>query len=165
MRHIAKGFSLVELLVAVSLVGILAAIAIPNFSSTLQSNKADTELNDLQRALNYARLEAINRGVTVRIAPTSGTAWNTELQVYLVSDAGTVSSDAKKVLRKVAPMSSGGTLVAVNALAANVNAMDFNNLGGLIAPTSAVAMTYTRGSIIRTMNICLTGRIVLGGSC
>ncbi|QHF05018.1 prepilin-type N-terminal cleavage/methylation domain-containing protein [Pseudomonas asturiensis] len=153
MRHRAKGFSLVELLVAVSLVGILAAIAIPNFSSTLQSNKADTELNDLQRALNYARLEAINRGVTIRIAPTTGNAWNTELQVY-------PASDANNVLRKVAPMSSGGTLVA-----ANVNAMDFNNLGGLIAPGNAVAMTYTRGSIIRTMNICLTGRIVLGGSC
>ena len=153
MRHRAKGFSLVELLVAVSLVGILAAIAIPNFSSTLQSNKADTELNDLQRALNYARLEAINRGVTIRIAPTAGNAWNTELQVY-------PAADATNVLRKVAAMSSGGTLVA-----ANVNAMDFNNLGGLIAPGNAVAMTYTRGSIIRTMNICLTGRIVLGGSC
>ncbi|EGH32828.1 pillin, putative, partial [Pseudomonas syringae pv. japonica str. M301072] len=65
MRHIAKGFSLIELLVTVSLVGILAAIAIPNFTSSIQSNKADTELSDLQRALNYARLEAINRGVAV----------------------------------------------------------------------------------------------------
>lgn len=82
MRHIAKGFSLIELLVTVSLVGILAAIAIPSFTSSIQSNKADTELSDLQRALNYARLEAINRGVTVRIAPTSGTAWTGELQVY-----------------------------------------------------------------------------------
>ncbi|KTB72321.1 MULTISPECIES: GspH/FimT family pseudopilin [Pseudomonas] len=155
MRHIAKGFSLIELLVTVSLVGILAAIAIPNFTSSIQSNKADTELSDLQRALNYARLEAINRGVTVRIAPTSGTAWTGELQVYLVSDAN------KKALRTVAAMSSGGTLVADP----NVAAFDFNNLGGLIAPSSLVTMTYTRGSTTKTMSICLTGRIVLSGSC
>ncbi|MCD5993218.1 GspH/FimT family pseudopilin [Pseudomonas sp. CDFA 602] len=156
MRHIAKGFSLIELLVTVSVVGILAAIAIPNFSSSIQGSKADTEVNDLQRALNYARLEAINRGVTVRIAPTTGTAWNTELQVYRASDTATPPT----VFRRVAAMSSGGTLVA-----ANVAAIDFNNLGGLANPTAAVTMTYTRGSINKTMNICLTGRIVLGGSC
>ncbi|KTB82452.1 GspH/FimT family pseudopilin [Pseudomonas syringae] len=157
MRHIAKGFSLIELLVTVSLVGILAAIAIPNFTSSIQSNKADTEISDLQRALNYARLEAINRGVTVRIAPTSGTAWTGELQVYLASDTKTPPT----ALRTVAAMSSGGALVTNP----NVAAFDFNNLGGLIAPASAVTMTYTRGSTIKTMSICLTGRIVLGGNC
>ncbi|AHG41065.1 general secretion pathway protein H [Pseudomonas syringae CC1557] len=157
MRHIAKGFSLIELLVTVSLVGILAAIAIPNFTSSIQSNKADTELSDLQRALNYARLEAINRGVTVRIAPTSGTAWTGELQVYLASDTKTPPT----ALRTIAAMSGGGTLVSNP----NVAAFDFNNLGGLIAPASAVTMTYTRGSTTKNMSICLTGRIVLGGSC
>ncbi|MGN2433495.1 GspH/FimT family pseudopilin [Pseudomonas syringae] len=157
MRHIAKGFSLIELLVTVSLVGILAAIAIPNFTSSIQSNKADTEVSDLQRALNYARLEAINRGVTVRIAPTSGTAWTGDLQVYLASDTKTPPT----ALRTVAAMSSGGALVTNP----NVAAFDFNNLGGLIAPASAVTMTYTRGSTIKTMSICLTGRIVLGGNC
>lgn len=157
MRHIAKGFSLIELLVTVSLVGILAAIAIPNFTSSIQSNKADTEVSDLQRALNYARLEAINRGVTVRIAPSSGTAWTGDLQVYLASDTKTPPT----ALRTVAAMSSGGALVTNP----NVAAFDFNNLGGLIAPASAVTMTYTRGSTIKTMSICLTGRIVLGGNC
>lgn len=151
MRRIAKGFSLVELLVTVSLVGILAAIAIPNFSSSIQNNKVETEVSDLQRALNYARLEAINRGVTVRIAPTSGTDWATELQVTLAT--------AATVLRKVPALSSGATLVV-----ANVNAMDFNNLGGLSTPSSAVAMTYTRGSITKTVNVCLTGRITVGVS-
>ncbi|MFJ4145417.1 GspH/FimT family pseudopilin [Pseudomonas sp. NPDC089734] len=156
MRYMSKGFSLVELLVTISVVGIVAAIAIPSFTSTIQSNKVDTELNDLQHALNYARLEAINRGVTVRIAPTSGTAWNTELQVYLASDTGS----SPTVFRKVAAMSSGGTLTATN-----VTGIEFNNLGGLSTPASAVAMTYTRGSTTKIMNICLTGRIILGGSC
>lgn len=153
MRLNAKGFSLVELLVTVSVVGILAAIAIPNFSSTLQNNRAETEVSDLQRALNYARLEAINRGVNVRIAPTSGTDWTAELQV-------TLASGAQTVLRKVTPLSSGATLVA-----ANVTAVEFNNLGGMTSPASAVAMTYTRGSTTKVINVCLTGRIMVGSSC
>ena len=152
MRLTAKGFTLVELLVTVSVVGILAAIAIPNFSSTLQNNRAETEVSDLQRALNYARLEAINRGVAVKIAPTSGSDWTTELQVSL--------NDQQTVLRKVAPISSGATLVAPN-----VAAMVFNNLGGLTSPASAVVMTYTRGSTTKVVNVCLTGRIRVGGGC
>lgn len=153
MRLNAKGFSLVELLVTVSIVAILAAVAIPNFNSTLQNNRAETEVSDLQRAFNYARLEAINRGVSVRIAPTTGTDWTTELQV-------TLASGAQTVLRKVTPLSSGATLVA-----ANVTAVEFNNLGGMTSPASAVAMTYTRGSTTKVINVCLTGRIMVGNSC
>lgn len=153
MRLNAKGFSLVELLVTVSIVAILAAVAIPNFNSTLQNNRAETEVSDLQRAFNYARLEAINRGVSVRIAPTTGTDWTTELQV-------TLTSSAQTVLRKVTPLSSGATLVA-----ANVAAVEFNNLGGMTSPASAVAMTYTRGSTTKVINVCLTGRIMVGSSC
>lgn len=153
MRLNAKGFSLVELLITVSIVAILAAVAIPNFNSTLQNNRAETEVSDLQRAFNYARLEAINRGVSVRIAPTTGTDWTTELQV-------TLTSSAQTVLRKVTPLSSGATLVA-----ANVAAVEFNNLGGMTSPASAVAMTYTRGSTTKVINVCLTGRIVVGSSC
>ncbi len=156
MRYMSKGFSLIELLVTVSVVAIVAALAVPSFTSTIQNNKADAELNDLQRALNYARLEAINRGVTVRIAPTSGADWKTELQVFLASD----TSATPTALRKVAPLSSGATLTATD-----VTGIEFNNLGALSTPTTAVVMNYTRGSIVRTMNICLTGRIILGGSC
>jgi type IV fimbrial biogenesis protein FimU len=159
MRPIAKGFTLVELLVTVSLVGILAAIAIPNFSSSIQNNKIDTEISDLQRALNYARLEAINRGVTVRIAPVNGTDWATELQVLPASQA---SAAQPTILRRVPALTTGATLAAANVAAANVEAIEFNNLGGLSTPAANVVMTYTRNSTIKTLSVCLTGRIVLG---
>ena len=154
MRYRSKGFSLIELLVTVSLVGILAAIAIPNFTGTIENNKAETELSDLQRALNYARLEAINRGVTIRISPVNGADWTTELQIYAVSDA---AKQPRPVLRTVPPVSSGGALVA-----GGVAAIDFNNLGGLNAPVAAVEMTYTRGAAKKgIVKISLTGRITV----
>lgn len=153
MPHSAKGFSLVELLIAVSLVGLLAAMAMPGFTSMIQNNRAETETSDLQRALNYARLEAINRGITIRIAPTSAADWTSDLQV---SDTKTNPT----TIRTLSGMSSGATLGT-----GNVAAIEFNNLGGVSTPASAVTMTYTRGTITKTLYVCLTGRIVLNGSC
>jgi len=152
MTRRAKGFSLIELLVTVSLVGILAAIAVPNFSSMMQKSRADSEVSDLQRALNFARLEAINRGVNMKILPTTGSAWTTELSVVLSSNS--------EIIRVVAPLSSGATLTTTN----NVAALEFNNLGGLASPASAVVMTYTLGSNVRTVTIGLNGRIVSSGT-
>ena len=155
MSHRAKGFSLIELLVTVSLVGILAAIAIPSFSSVIRNSKADAEVTTLQRALNFARLEAINRGVATKVLPVSGTAWNSELMVVLSS-----ASTADKALRRIGAMTSGATVTATN-----VTAIEFNNLGGLQAPSTAVAMAYALGTISKTVNVCLNGRVVLSGSC
>lgn len=156
MTQRSKGFTLVELLITVSLVGILAAIAIPSFTGSIQSSKADTEVSDLQRALNFARLEAINRGVNVQLRPNvDGTGWNTALKVVLSSDTSSNSA-----LRVTAPMSSGAAVSAPG-----VALIEFSNLGGLSAPSTAVAMAYTLGSINKTVYVCLNGRIVSSGTC
>lgn len=156
MDHRTKGFTLIELLVALAVFLILITLAVPAFTRSVQGTKADTEVGDLQRALNFARLEAINRGISTRVRPTTvGGAWTGELAVY--DGTGNLAT----VLRVVPAMSSGATL----ALTSGVNAIDFNNLGGLSAPSTAVVISYVLGAQSRTLNVCLNGRILLGGSC
>lgn len=156
MDHRTKGFTLIELLVALAVFVILITMAVPAFTRSVQGSKADTEVGDLQRALNYARLEAINRGITTRLRPSAGgTVWTGELSVY--DSTGTPAN----VLRVVPAMSSGATLT----LPSGVTALDFNNLGGLAAPSTAVAISYVLGTQSRTLNVCLNGRIQLGGNC
>ncbi|WP_339451781.1 GspH/FimT family pseudopilin [Pseudomonas sp. EA_5y_Pfl2_R50] len=150
-----KGFTLIELLVAVAIFVILITLAVPAFTRSVQGSKADTEMGDLQRALNFTRLEAIDRGTTIRLRPTAGgSVWSGELSVY----DGT--GPAANVLRVVPAMSSGATLT----LTSGVTALDFNSVGGLSAAT-AVVISYTLGTQSRTLNVCLNGRIQLGGSC
>jgi type IV fimbrial biogenesis protein FimU len=50
-------------------------------------------------------------------------------------------------------------------LTSGVTSIDFNNLGGLSAPATAVTINYVLGAQTRTINVCLNGRIVLGGTC
>lgn len=150
-----KGFTLIELMVALAVFLILITLAVPTFTRSIQSSKADTEMGDLQRAINFARLEAIDRGTTIRLRPTAGgSVWTGELSVY--DSTGTPAN----VLRVVPAMSSGATL----ALTLGVTALDFNSLGGLSAATTVV-VTYTLGTQSRTLNVCLNGRIQLGGMC
>ncbi|MDO7898746.1 GspH/FimT family pseudopilin [Pseudomonas citrulli] len=151
-----KGFTLIEVLVALGVLLILITLAVPSFTGSLQSTKADTEIGDLRRALNFARMEAIDRGITTRIRPTAqGSAWSSELTVY---DS---TGSSPSVLRVVPAMGSGATLT----LTSDVTNIDFNNLGGLAAPATPVTFNYVRGAQSRTLNVCLNGRIVLGGSC
>jgi len=156
MDHRTKGFTLIELLVALAVFLVLITLAVPAFTRSTQGTRADTEMGDLQRGLNYARLEAIDRGVTTRVRPTAGgSVWTGELSVY--DSTGTPAN----VLRVVPAMSSGATLT----LTSGVTAIDFNNLGGLSSSSTAVVISYVLGTQSRTLNVCLNGRILLGGSC
>lgn len=156
MDHRTKGFTLVEVLITLAVFLVLITMAVPMFTRSVQGTRADTEIGDLQRALNFARLEAIDRGVTTRLRPTaSGGVWTGELTVY--DSTGTPAN----VLRVVPALSTGATL----ALPSGVTAIDFNNMGGLSSPSTAVVITYSLGAQSRTLNVCLNGRILLGGNC
>ncbi|MGH8383961.1 MAG: GspH/FimT family pseudopilin [Pseudomonas sp.] len=156
MEHPSKGFTLVELLVALGIFLVLITLAVPAFTRSAQATKADTEIGDLQRGLNFARLEAIDRGVATRLRPTAGAAiWTGELAIY---DS---TATPANVLRVVPAMSSGATLT----LTSGVTAIDFDNLGGLSSSSTAVVISYVLGTQSRTLNVCLNGRILLGGSC
>ncbi|WP_260962935.1 GspH/FimT family pseudopilin [Pseudomonas citri] len=151
-----KGFTLIEVMVALGVLLILITLAVPAFTGVVQNTRADTEIGDLRRALNFARMEAIDRGITTRIRPTAqGSAWSTELTVY---DS---TGSSPNVLRVVPAMGSGATLT----LTSEVTNVDFNSLGGLASPSTPVSFSYVRGAQSRTLSVCLNGRIVLGGSC
>jgi len=148
-----NGFTMVEMVVTVAILAIMAAIALPSYTKLIANNRADSETNDLYQALNYTRIEAINRGLSVRITPATTGAWTGVLNIAL-SSGGTP-------LRVIPGMSSQATL-GFSTTAAYI---EFNNLGGLTFPTSALNLTYTQGTVSRSLGVCLNGRIVLSGTC
>lgn len=62
-----KGIGLVELLVAIALMGILSSFAIPSYKAWIQNNKIRNSASSIQNGLQLARAEAIKRNQRVQL--------------------------------------------------------------------------------------------------
>ena len=62
-----KGFTLIELMVTLTVLGIVLAWAIPSFNTILSNNRLETAAHELHGALQLARSEAVKRREGVRL--------------------------------------------------------------------------------------------------
>lgn len=67
-----RGFTTVELMVAVGILAILAAVAAPSLMAMVANQRVKTATFDLYSAMSYARSEAIKRSAVVTITPHTG---------------------------------------------------------------------------------------------
>ncbi len=84
-----------ELMVTISIAGIVLGLAIPSFTSIISSNRLTTYANELVAALNFARSEAIKRGVQVIVMRkgTIGSEWKSGWDVFVDNDASNTFND------------------------------------------------------------------------
>lgn len=145
-----RGFTLIEMMVAISILAILAAIAVPSFNDAILSSKLRAYANNLVASAYLARSEAIKRNAAVRMcASNNGTsclgAWK---------DGWIVLSSTNAVIQ---------TQQAVDAhykITGNVNTLSFQptGVGSTQATLTICRETPQAGSQERVVTISATGK-------
>ncbi len=90
-RSAQHGFTLIELMIVVTLLAIISAFALPAFQSFIASNRLTSEANELLAGLNLARSEAVRtqRRVVLCRATTSAGTVNTASGCVTTADTQT----------------------------------------------------------------------------
>lgn len=67
-----KGFTLIEMLIAIAIMGILASLAAPAFTEMIATTQVKSDASNLQFSLLRARSEAVKRNASITLAPVGG---------------------------------------------------------------------------------------------
>ena len=172
MKHPLKiikgrgGFTLVEIFTTIAIVGILMAIAIPNFIGWQQKQRFKNALNDLHNALQMARVHAAREGVPCTMLFTQtvdGEAYDYILfedksPLFEYNDGETIIKSVK--LEEYKNVALASITFPDKGVAFRRNGLPRVKTGSLTT-AGEIHLTNTRDSEDRWIEVSIAGNIVV----
>lgn len=109
MLQKSKGFSLLDLLLTVSVVFLISFIGIPSLTNTLNKYRADTIISNLKRTIQFSRDRAATHNVVITICPSTDQRecskdWAQGIIVFYDHDLNKKVSAKEKILHYQPPI-------------------------------------------------------------
>lgn len=152
-----RGFSLLEVMVVVVIVGALVTMAIPSISAQLRDRRTNQAANEIALVFRTARARALGRGgaVLVRFNAAGGS-----LPIASVEMREAVSGSASTTLCETAPVTSCSSTAWDDSSATppwrRVSQFDPNLLSGVYAGLDVALYSATGSAIGSTSDVCFS---------
>jgi type IV fimbrial biogenesis protein FimT len=168
------GFTLIELMITISIAAILLAVASPNLSAYKRNSELTSAANKLISSINAARGEAMKRGRNAMLVPTNnGTSWNTGWTVFVDKDRSQTFDESSDVTVSIEPALPSYINVSANRTASESPAYIMFNASGYPTDKSGSAggnltLTITRTDVVgatptveqtRRIKVAVSGRV------
>ncbi|MGJ7502317.1 GspH/FimT family pseudopilin [Variovorax sp. ZT5P49] len=148
-----KGFTLIEMMVVVALVAILAALAMPSFTTMIANQRVTSATQELQTLFQFARAEGVYKRTQSTVTAT-GQKWEAKVGAQVLRDA-TLSD-----VVSVEPSSSGGVIFEVSGQArpAAAGSTSYTVSVSATNATRVQCLSVTRAGLVRLMPSVAAGQ-------
>lgn len=143
-----RGFSLIELLIVIAIVGLMGRIAFPSFITFVEQEQVKSSARQIAKSITLARSAAIKSGVpVVMCASSSGSdctgTWSDGWLVFRDDDRDTEADSGEPIIRS---FDISESLAAITATASDGTNPDFIRFNYRGAPGPAISLNVSRGS-------------------